>query len=83
MIKSLRVNPALLSIVLLMCIGSVSARTTGPIVPISRSAFQLNAVPLAVNSSQTLNIWASLMYTGGGDGYQDDDKDKDKDRNKG
>jgi hypothetical protein len=74
MIRSLGLSAALLAIVLLVCAGSMSARTGGPVVLNPGSAIQLNAVTSAVNPSQILTIWANLLYTGGGDGYQDNDK---------
>ncbi len=78
--KSPHLSSALLAIVLLICAGSVSARTGGTFVPIPGSAIQINTVTSAVNQSQILTFLGSSIYTGGGDGNQDDDKDKDKDK---
>jgi hypothetical protein len=80
MIRSLSVSAALLAIVLLISAGSMSARTGGTVVPNPGSAIQLNAVTSAVNQPEILAFLASSIYTGGGDGYQDNDKDKDKDK---
>ena len=82
MIKSLSMSAVLLSIVLLIFAGSVSARTGGTSVPIPGSAAQIKAVASAVNPPQILTLWASSIYTGGGDGEHEDDKDKDKDKDK-
>jgi hypothetical protein len=86
MIRSLRLSAALLFIALLICAGSVSARTGGTFVPTPGSAIQINAVTWAVNQSQILTFLASSVYTGGGDGNEDNDngngKDKDKDKKK-
>jgi hypothetical protein len=82
MIKSPHLSSALLAIVLLICAGSVSARTGGTFVPIPGSAIQINTVTSAVSQSQILTFLASSIYTGGGDGNQDDDKDNDKDKDK-
>src|ERR1700674_5263151 len=71
MIKSLGLSAALLFIVLLMCAGSVSARTGGAFVPNLGSAAQIKAVASAVNSSQVLAIWAIPIYTDGRDDNQD------------
>jgi len=78
MIRSLSVSAALLFIVLLMCAGSVSARTGGTFVPVPGSAAQINAVASAVNPSQFLSLWASTIYTGGDGGkhYGNDDGKK-------
>jgi hypothetical protein len=75
-------SSALLFIVLLMCAGSVSARTGGTFVPTPGSAIQVNAVTSAVNPSPILTFLASAIYTGGGDGNQDNDKNEDKDKDK-
>src|SRR5579864_5814074 len=79
MIRSLSVSAALLFIVLLMCAGSVSARTGGTFVPVPGSAAQINAVASAVNPSQALSLWAITIYTGGNGGkhYGNDDGKKD------
>jgi len=82
MIRSLRLSAALLFIALLICAGSVSARTGGTFVPIPGSAIQNNAVTSAVNQFQNLTFFASAIYTGGGDGNEDDNKDDGKDKDK-
>jgi hypothetical protein len=82
MIRSQRLSAALLFIVLLMCAGSVSARTGGAFVPTPGSPIQINAVTSAVNQSQILTFLASPIYTGGGDGNGDDNKDRDQDRDR-
>jgi hypothetical protein len=78
MVKSLGLSTALLSIVLLICAGSVSARTGDTFVPIPGSAIQINAVTSAINQPQILTFLASEIYTGGGDGYQDTTRIKTK-----
>jgi hypothetical protein len=83
MIRSLGLSATLpAAAALLMCAGSVSARTRGTCAPIPKSTIQMNAVTSAVNQSQSLASWASLIYSGGDDGYQDWDKGKDKDKDK-
>ena len=82
MTKSPHLRSALLSMVLLISAGSVSARTGGTFVLTPGSAFQINAVTSAVNPSQILTFLASAIYTGGGDGNQDNDKDNDKGKDK-
>jgi hypothetical protein len=71
MIRSLVLSAALLTTVLLMSAGSASARPGGTFVPSPGSAVQIKAVASAVNPFQILTIWASPIYTGGGEGNHD------------
>ena len=69
MIRSLGMSIALLTTVLLMSVGSASARTGGTLVPTLGSAVHINAVALAVNPSQILTTRASAIYFDGNDGH--------------
>jgi hypothetical protein len=82
MIRSIGLSVALLSIALLMSSVSAFARTGGAFGPNPGSTAQMKALASAVNPSQFPTIWASAIYTGGGDGNHDDDDDKDKDKDK-
>src|SRR5580700_2029212 len=82
MIKSLSMSAALLSIVLLMSAGSISAGTGGTSVPIPGSAAQIKTVASAVHSSQILTLWASSIYSGDGEGKDYDDKHGDRDHDR-
>jgi hypothetical protein len=70
MIKLLGSTAALLAIVLLMSVGSVSARTGGTFVPIPGSSGQIKAVASTVNPSPVLAIWSNPLHTDGEDGHQ-------------
>ena len=70
MIKSLDLSAALLSLVLLISAGSVSARFGWTFPPNPGSDAQIKAVASTVNPSQVLAIWASPLYTGGNSGNQ-------------
>jgi hypothetical protein len=89
-ISSLLLSAALLASALPMYVGLASAHTQRTIFQASGSAPRIAAVASPANPYQILNIWANPIYTGGGDGYQDNGKnkykgtykDKDKDRDK-
>jgi len=70
MIKLLGLSTVLLSLVLLISTGSVSARSGGGFLPNPGSDVQIKAVAFTVNPSQVLAIWASPLYAGGNGGNQ-------------
>jgi hypothetical protein len=71
MLRSLCLSVALLSIILLMSPGSVSARSEGTLVPhLAESGMQLKAVDSAVNHSQAMAVWANPTYSHNGENGQ-------------
>ena len=62
---SLSSNAALLAFIVLMCAGSLSARTVRTFVPIPGPATRINAATSVINQTQILIVWASTIYTDG------------------